>query len=126
MCENPGMGIGKDVQRELDRRTWTAYRLSQEAGMEYKTVDSIIRNDSNPRIDTVLMIARGFGITIDELVEHPKPEARIRAGPPTIKEVREVLRSLGIDEDCIDIIINIIRERLKQLKDHGDNTAATG
>lgn len=105
------MGIAADIQRELDRRDWRLYRLHQESGILHQTLRSIMEADSNPGIDKVIKIARAFGITIDELVQNPKPLKRIEKKPMTPKDLKKVLLEYGLDPDDAAWFVRIIGEK---------------
>ncbi len=113
------MGIGAHIQRELDRREWTPYKLAMEAGMLPQDVSKIIKKDSNPQIDTVKKIADGFGITIDELIENPKPVPKVRGKPVGLKEVRHLLKELGLGSDDIEVAMAGIKVQVDRRKGQG-------
>jgi transcriptional regulator with XRE-family HTH domain len=118
------MGIGAHIQRELDRREWTPYKLAMEAGMLPQDVSKIIKKDSNPQIDTVLKIANGFGMTIDELIANPKPTPQIRGKPTGAKEVRQCLKDFGLDARDVKLAMSLIVQMGEAQKAKGK--AATG
>jgi transcriptional regulator with XRE-family HTH domain len=113
------MGIGADIQRELDIREWTPYKLAIAAGMLPQDVSKIIKKDSNPQINTVKKIADGFGITIDELINNPKPTVKIRAKPTGAKEVCRCLRDYGLDAHDIKLAMGLITKMLEERKARG-------
>lgn len=120
------MGIGKDITRELENREWSVYRLEHESDSEEGTVGAIIRNDSNPRIDTVIRIADAFGITVDELVKNPKPMPKIRGKPKDIKDLRRCLDELGLGSNDIDDITEDVKRKVARLKEQGRAASQRG
>lgn len=113
------MGISSDIQRELKKRGWSQYRLAQDSGLETQDISRIIRNDTDPRISTVTKIAKAFNITVDELVSNPKPTAKIRGKPKTIKDCGEYLGELGLGPDDTEEIIAIVKLKLARAKGQG-------
>jgi transcriptional regulator with XRE-family HTH domain len=114
------MGIAADIQRELDKRGWRLYHLHQESGVLYPTLQSIMAIDSNPGIDKVAKIARAFSITIDELIENPKPVRKVSKKVITPKDLKKVLLEYGIRPDDIDTIMDSVNgSRKRQTKERG-------
>lgn len=92
--------------------------------MTPQDISGIIRKNSNPQIDTVKKIADGFGITIDELVNNPKPTAKIRGKPTGAKEVRQCLKDFGLEPRDIKLAMGLIGQMTEAQKAKG--RAATG
>ncbi len=114
------MGIAADIQRELDKRGLTIYKFAKgNPDIEEKTLDSIIRNDSNPRIDTIIPIARAFGITVDELVNNPEPVRKVSRKPMSPKDLKKILLEYGVGPDDVRIVMDNIGSIIKnrQLKE---------
>lgn len=63
------------LRRLLDERNWTEYRLAKASGLSDSTIKNIYKRNTQPTIDTLEAICRGFGITLaqffadDEMVE---------------------------------------------------------
>lgn len=108
------MGIAADIQRELDKRKWTPWDLHKASGVLYPTLRSMIDVDSNPRIDNVILIARAFGITIDELINNPKPVRKVSKKPMSAKDLKKVLIEYGVGPDDIDVVMDVIRSTIKR------------
>lgn len=119
------MGIAADIKRELRRRNWTVYKLARESGIEEGTLSSIVRDDSNPRIDTVIPIARAFGITIDELVQNPKPLEKTGKKSMSVKDMKKVLIEYGLEPDDVEVVSDVIRSmnKKRQAKERGEGEA---
>jgi transcriptional regulator with XRE-family HTH domain len=124
------MGIAADIQRELDRKGWKLYKLHQESEVLYATLKSIMSADSNPGIDKVVKISRAFGITIDELVQNPKPVRKVEKKPMTPKGLEKVLIEYGVGPDNANHVMSLIGSMIKeqQLKERrrGNGEAEEG
>ena len=63
------------LQKLMDERGWSKYRLSKECGLSESTLANIFRRNVEPSIATLEAICGGFGITLsqffadDEMVE---------------------------------------------------------
>lgn len=60
------MDVLAKLQRMLDERGWTMYRLGKESGLSEKTVSNIYRRGTMPSIPTLESICKAFGITMSE------------------------------------------------------------
>jgi len=64
--------------RELrTKRGWSLEELSAECGVSRSMLSQIERKQTNPTLTVTLRIARAFGMTLDELVDAPKPVSAI-------------------------------------------------
>ena len=52
------------LRRLLNERNWTEYRLARESGLSDSTIKNIYKRNTQPTIDTLEAICRGFGITL--------------------------------------------------------------
>jgi len=59
----------KNLSKIRKQKGWSQEKLAQEAGISYNTLIKIERSGiKNPKIETVLKLARALGISIDKLV----------------------------------------------------------
>jgi transcriptional regulator with XRE-family HTH domain len=64
--------LSRQITILREARGWTRYRLAKEAGLIPSTVERIEAGlRPNPQWDTVLAIARAFGISLDDFRENP-------------------------------------------------------
>lgn len=62
--------IWKVVQKQLDKKGWSVYRLSKESGVHDNTIRSIQDGTStNPGIKTMIKIVNALNISLDEFRE---------------------------------------------------------
>ena len=54
------------LQRLLNDRGWTEYRLSKECGLSQSTIGNIYRRNTTPSIETLEIICKAFGITLSQ------------------------------------------------------------
>jgi transcriptional regulator with XRE-family HTH domain len=118
------MGIANHIERELKRRDWSQGELSRQSGLKPQVISDLIKQDRNPQIDTIIKLANGFGISIDEFVVNPKPAPKIRGKPTGIKEVRQCLKAFGLDDRDIKLAMSLIVQMGEAQKAKGK--AATG
>jgi len=59
----------KNLAKIRKQKGWTQEKLSREAGISYNTLIKIERNGiKNPKIETVIKLAKALEISIDKLV----------------------------------------------------------
>ena len=61
------MDIHDRLQRLLQERGWTEYKLSKECGLSQSTIGNIYRRNTMPSLTTLEIICKGFGITMSQL-----------------------------------------------------------
>lgn len=63
----------KNLRKFRKRKGWTQERLAREASISYHTLIKIERGDiKNPRLDTLIKIAKALGVSLDKLVDYQK------------------------------------------------------
>ncbi len=73
--------IIRRIQALCDARGWSYYRLVQESGISYSTLNTMLKRETAPSISTLSRICKGFGITLAEFFGETTP-----AVLPTIEE----------------------------------------
>lgn len=63
-----GLAIKNNVQRMVDEKGWTIYRLSKESGVSLTVLYSLDKKELGPTADTLVKLADALGVTVDELV----------------------------------------------------------
>lgn len=63
-----GIKIKENVQRLIDEKDWTIYKLSQESEVPLTVLYSLGDKKQGPRAETLVKIADALGVTLDELV----------------------------------------------------------
>lgn len=59
----------KNLVKLRKERDWSQEKLAVESGISYNTIIKIERSGiKNPKIETVIKLARALGVSIDELV----------------------------------------------------------
>lgn len=59
----------KNLAKIRKQKRWSQEKLAQEAGISYNTLIKIERSGiENPKIETVIKLAKALGASIDELV----------------------------------------------------------
>ena len=60
------MNVLERIERLMQQRNWTVYRLGKESGIPQSTLAHVFRKDSEPTISTLETICTTFGITMAE------------------------------------------------------------
>lgn len=60
------MNVVERIERLMQQRNWTVYRLGKESGIPQSTLAHVFRKDSEPTISTLETICTTFGITMAE------------------------------------------------------------
>ncbi len=60
------MDVLERLQKLLDARGWSMYRLSKESQLTESTIANIYRRNAIPSIVTLESICKGFGITLSQ------------------------------------------------------------
>lgn len=63
-----GLAIKNNVDKLLEEKGWTSYRLSKESGVSMTVIYSLDKKKSGPTADTLVKIADALDVTIDQLV----------------------------------------------------------
>ncbi|MGO4951974.1 helix-turn-helix domain-containing protein [Paenibacillus sp. DRB1-1] len=65
-----GQAIEENVQRLIEAKGWTIYRLSKESGVAVSALYNIGRKKQGPYAETLVKLADALGCTVDELVRN--------------------------------------------------------
>ncbi|MBY0054100.1 helix-turn-helix transcriptional regulator [Brevibacillus agri] len=63
-----GEAIKAKVQKLIEEKGWTLYRLSKESGISLTALYSLDKKELGPTADTLVKLADALGVTVDELV----------------------------------------------------------
>lgn len=67
-----GNAVAKRVLDLLKEKNMTQYRLEQEAGIQHGSMQCIMNGrNKTVTLSTVMMLARGFGISLIEFLDDP-------------------------------------------------------
>ena len=84
------MDVLERLQKLMDARGWSMYRLAKESGLTESTISNIYRRNAIPSIVTVESICKGFGITLSQFFT----EGEMVELTPELQEVFENWRTL--------------------------------
>jgi len=63
----------KNLQKFRNKKGWTREKLAREADVSYHTIIKIERGGiENPKIETIIKLAKALGVSIDKLVGSQK------------------------------------------------------
>jgi transcriptional regulator with XRE-family HTH domain len=63
-----GLTIKNNVQKLIDHKGWTIYRLSKESGVSLTVLYNLEHKGLGPSADTLVKMADALSVTVDELV----------------------------------------------------------
>lgn len=69
--------LGQRVRKLREANGWTQMELAERTGLSNQSISMIElgkRGAKNPPLSTIQILARAFGITVDELVAEPEPQ----------------------------------------------------
>ena len=78
----------------LTERGWTEYRLAKESGLSDSTIKNIYKRNTQPTIETLEAICRGFGITLSQFFA----EGDMVEMTPELKELFEHWMPLTMEQ----------------------------
>lgn len=84
------MDTNERLQKILDERGWTYYKLSKSSGLSESTVTNIFKRNTIPSIPTLELICKGFGITLSQFFA----DGDMVELTPDLKEIFEGWRGL--------------------------------
>ena len=84
------MDVLERLQKLMDARGWSMYRLAKESGLTESTISNIHRRNAIPSIVTLESICKGFGITLSQFFA----EGEMVELTPELQEVFENWRTL--------------------------------
>lgn len=64
-----GMTIDSNVQKFLDEKGWTPYRLGKVSGVSMTVIYSLKDKKQGPNAETLVKLANALGCTVDDLVK---------------------------------------------------------
>ncbi len=70
----------KRIKNLCEERGWTKYRLSKESGVATSSISNMFSRNTQPSLDTVERLCKGFGISISDFFNTPatpRPDAYI-------------------------------------------------
>jgi transcriptional regulator with XRE-family HTH domain len=63
-----GTAIKGNVDKILEEKGWSRYRLSKESGVSMTAIYSLGQKESGPTADTLVKIADALDVTVDKLL----------------------------------------------------------
>ncbi|MEF3312357.1 helix-turn-helix transcriptional regulator [Paenibacillus sp. GYB004] len=67
-----GASIQKNVQRLIEQKGWTIYRLSKRSGVSLTVLYSLGDKKQGPNAETLLKLSEALEVPIDEIVKGEK------------------------------------------------------
>jgi transcriptional regulator with XRE-family HTH domain len=60
--------LGERIRELRGHRDWSQEEFADRCGLHRTAIGLLERAERNPRLDTLLTIAKGFGVTVSELL----------------------------------------------------------
>ena len=67
--------IARNMKAARERKKWSQARAAEACDMSDRAYGEIERGKSNPKLNTLLKICRGFEMTLAQLIADPVEEA---------------------------------------------------
>lgn len=70
----------KRIKTLCEERGWTKYRLSKETGIATSSISNMFSRNTQPSLDTIERLCKGFGISISDFFNTPtipRPDAYV-------------------------------------------------
>ena len=95
------MDVLERLQKLMDARGWSMYRLAKESGLTESTISNIYRRNAIPSIVTLESICKGFGITLSQFFA----EGEMVELTPELQEVFENWRTLTKEQKAAALVM---------------------
>lgn len=63
-----GMAIEENVQRLINEKGWSIYRLGKESGVSLTVLYSLGSKKQGPSAETLVKLSDALGVTVDDLI----------------------------------------------------------
>ena len=63
------MDVKERLQKLMDERQWTIYKVAKEADIPWSTVRNMFKRNTEPSIGTLEAICKGMGMTLPQFVD---------------------------------------------------------
>ena len=60
------MNTHERLQRLMDERGWSTYKLAKESGLSESTIRNLFKRNTTPSVETLRIICTGLGITLSQ------------------------------------------------------------
>ena len=64
--QNPDQYVLKHIRELCENRNWSIYKLAQESGISYSTLNNLFHRGNVPSVTTLSKICNGLGISLSE------------------------------------------------------------
>ena len=102
------MNTRERLQKLMDERNWSMYRLSKESGLSESTIRNLFKRNTTPSVETLQMICRGFGITLSQFFA----DEEMVELTPELKEVFDLWVNLTPEQKAaLKTMLNAMQEK---------------
>lgn len=63
------MDVKKRLEELMNEREWTIYRLSQESGISWSTINNVFKKGTDPTISTLEIYCNAMGISLSQFFD---------------------------------------------------------
>jgi transcriptional regulator with XRE-family HTH domain len=82
------VALGNRIRELREERKWSQEEFADRCGLHRTAMGFLERAERNPRLDTLMTISQGFGITVSELLR--EIETRTQSMPRKLLHRRKV------------------------------------
>jgi transcriptional regulator with XRE-family HTH domain len=99
------MNIHEKLNKIMNDRNWTEYRLSKKSGLSETTIYNIFTRGTMPSLATLEYICKGFGITLSQFFA----EGEMVELTPELKELFDSWVNLTVEQkNAVKNLLNVM------------------
>lgn len=104
--------LAKEIQKHLERLSWSQRTLAHDAGVGHATISRLIRGTHNPSPETLDAIAKALGVDtlhLMRLAGLPLPPSKVERDP-SVEYIAQRLDALPAEmrERAVDVVGGIV------------------
>ena len=77
------VALGNRIRELREQRKWSQEEFADRCGLHRTAMGFLERAERNPRLDTLLTISKGFGITVSELPQGIEKRTQLPSRKPS-------------------------------------------
>lgn len=102
------MNVRDRLRQLMDQQGISVYKLAQQSGLSWNTIDNVLKKSINPTVHTLEMLCEGLGITLVQFFDVDGNATQISSEQQQYLNKREDLTER--DRLIIDSMIEIMRK----------------
>ena len=103
------MNFGEQVRQIMQEKGIKQNELAREIGMSSSGISTALRDDSNPRLDTIKAISSALGVPLSDLMRPPDTKKEPAVAGPLDAGLRERITRLNPqNRDALSAYIDLL------------------